>query len=324
VAAAIVAFLSLPNATTWAQNLFVGPGSTPDGDYLRGVGVAAVGMGIYNYDTALANRINTETYVFWNEYLYNVAKNENREAMEHRAAIREEHKKNRAEIEKRIRENPNTLDVIKGDALNYMMEELIGPKSRVQLSTLRLSSVPLSVDTIRRIPLIHATDNVRFSMQRLAIKGEKNWPVGLRGETIQNERHAYEQAMDAVLDQQLDRKLQRETIQKLETAIKNLRVRLDQVVVPDRETVYMEAKKFLDQLEQTKEMIKHFSVEKIIAEIDNYSGTTVYDLLVFMNTWNLRFGVSDIGDERKQLNDLYVAMCQQRDRVSDPGSREQN
>jgi hypothetical protein len=279
--------------------------------------VAAIGMGSYNFNTALANRINTETYVFWNEYLYNVAKNENRESAEHRAAMREQHRKNREAIEKRIRDDPNSLDVSKGDALNALMDQLVGPKARVQVSSLRYSPVPLSVDTIRRVPLVYATDGVRFSMQRLALRGEKHWPVGLRGPQLATERRAYEQAMNDVLDQQLERKLQRDTLLKLETAIHNLRVRLDQVIVPDRETVYLEAQRFLKQLEQTKEMMKHQSVEKIVAEIDNYSGTTVYDLLVFMNTWNLRFGVSDIGDERKQLNDLYVALVQQRNVVAE-------
>jgi hypothetical protein len=52
-----------------AQVLITGPGSTPQGDYLRGVGIAAAGMGIYNERTAVANRINTETFVFWNEYI---------------------------------------------------------------------------------------------------------------------------------------------------------------------------------------------------------------------------------------------------------------
>jgi len=39
-----------------AQFAFVGPGSTVQGDYLRGVGVAAFGMGIYNHETAIASR----------------------------------------------------------------------------------------------------------------------------------------------------------------------------------------------------------------------------------------------------------------------------
>ena len=39
---------------TSASAQFIGAGSTIEGDYLRGVGVAAMGMGIYNEKTAIA------------------------------------------------------------------------------------------------------------------------------------------------------------------------------------------------------------------------------------------------------------------------------
>src|SRR5207248_5968072 len=69
----------------WAQ--VITAGSTLEGDYLRGVGIAATGMGIFNEKTAIANRMNTETFIMWNEYIWNVAKNENKEGAEHRAAM---------------------------------------------------------------------------------------------------------------------------------------------------------------------------------------------------------------------------------------------
>ena len=48
---------------------FITAGSTPEGDYLRGVGIADWGMGLYNLNTAQANSINTDTEIRWNEYL---------------------------------------------------------------------------------------------------------------------------------------------------------------------------------------------------------------------------------------------------------------
>ena len=42
------------------NNTFIGAGSTPAGDYLRGVGLAAWGMGSFNLNTARANEINTK------------------------------------------------------------------------------------------------------------------------------------------------------------------------------------------------------------------------------------------------------------------------
>ncbi len=46
-----------------ARAQFIGAGSTPQGDYLRGAGIAAMGMGIYNEKTAIANSINLDTMI---------------------------------------------------------------------------------------------------------------------------------------------------------------------------------------------------------------------------------------------------------------------
>ena len=44
------------------------------------MGIAAYGMGIYNERTAVANSINTETFIRWNEYVDAVMRTEAREA----------------------------------------------------------------------------------------------------------------------------------------------------------------------------------------------------------------------------------------------------
>ena len=65
----ILGALLIVSLTGTAQAQYIGAGSTPAGDYLRGVGIAAYGMGIYNERTAVANSINTETFIRWNEYV---------------------------------------------------------------------------------------------------------------------------------------------------------------------------------------------------------------------------------------------------------------
>ena len=56
-----------------------GGSSTVEGDYLRGLGFAASGMGQYNRDTAQAESINLDTAIRWNNYLAAVAKEQTRE-----------------------------------------------------------------------------------------------------------------------------------------------------------------------------------------------------------------------------------------------------
>jgi hypothetical protein len=65
-----LAILLLMGSNAKSQFNFVGPGSTAEGDYLRGVGAAAFGMRVYNEQTAVANSINAGTEMRLNQYLY--------------------------------------------------------------------------------------------------------------------------------------------------------------------------------------------------------------------------------------------------------------
>ena len=60
-------------STASAQYWGGGGGSTIEGDYLRGLGFAAAGMGLYNQRTAIADSINLDTFIRWNEYMAAVA-----------------------------------------------------------------------------------------------------------------------------------------------------------------------------------------------------------------------------------------------------------
>src|SRR3954447_23032426 len=93
----------------------LGPGSTVQGDILRGEGVALYGAGYYNYSTAVATSINVDTTIRWNEYVAAVAKNEQRENAQHRAEIIARNKENYQKILQRIRDSPEERDLERGD-----------------------------------------------------------------------------------------------------------------------------------------------------------------------------------------------------------------
>src|SRR6516225_735934 len=60
----------VPCKSASAQILVVTPGSTIEGDLLRGWGIAAFGAGFYNANTALAQAIQAETWMRLNQYAY--------------------------------------------------------------------------------------------------------------------------------------------------------------------------------------------------------------------------------------------------------------
>ena len=83
------------------------PGSTPQGDYLRGVGVAAAGMGAYNQQTAIANQLSAQTFIMLNEYIWNAYKNEMRENAEYRKAVLAKHAEAYRQRQEQIRNHPS-------------------------------------------------------------------------------------------------------------------------------------------------------------------------------------------------------------------------
>ncbi len=163
---------------TGARAQYIGAGSTPAGDYLRGVGIAAQGMGQYNLLSAQAGAINTQTAITWNDYVSQCIRNQGRELAERRLYERTKHAEEYAAIQKRLRENPEDLDVLKGDALNKALKDLLNPQ--ISESSFRSAEVPLSGDIIRRIPFKLAEKQEVFSMSRLSIKGKGKLPPALQ------------------------------------------------------------------------------------------------------------------------------------------------
>ena len=133
-----------------SQVVLVGPGSTPQGDYLRGVGVAAYGIGMGNLLNAQSISINTDMGIRINEYIASVLKNEASENAQRRAARIERDRELYNKEQKRILESPEARDVDKGKALNPVLEQMNA--GLIQESSHRYVNVPLSVDQVRRIP----------------------------------------------------------------------------------------------------------------------------------------------------------------------------
>jgi hypothetical protein len=313
------ALVVLTSLGTSARPQIIGPGSTLAGDYLRGVGIAAMGMGQYNLLTAQAESINLDTTIRWNEYLAAVAKQQTKE---YRARIEAEATKSKEaykENRKRLLESPEARDVLTADALNRILEQM--QDAKIDQSTLRASEfrVPLSVDMIRKIPFKLSEKGEKFSMDRLCLKSKATWTVALQDEHFELYKKAYQRALDKALEQAIDGKMQLPTIEGVEAAADQLLQRLDAIVGPSADRLYTEAKQRLNELKSTVRLLKTAKVELAIAEIDKYSGTTVGDLMGFMQIHNLRIATAETPEERKLLPELYASLKEQSEKVAIPG-----
>ena len=310
-----LALLALMGSNAHAQMNFIGPGSTPQGDYLRGVGVAALGMGVGSHQMAIANSINADTAMRINEYIYGCLMNENQMNAKHREAMGEKNKELSNKIRERIAQHPEARDVAKGDALNEVLKQLNNPK--IQESTSRSIAVPLSVDEVRRIPFKHGEKGVkRFSIARLTAKGKGSWPVAFQDNRFDRERRQFEKALDNALEQQYKSDMQLEAIKAVHKTVDDLESRLEQVVGKISDKLYFEARERLKEMRETVEMLKTTDVERALGELDRYAGTTVNDLRVFMLRHNLQFADAGTPDERELFPQLYAKLGEQRDRAS--------
>ena len=214
-----------------ARAQWIGAGSTPEGDYLRGAGIAAAGMGLYNQRTAIANSINLDTMIRWNEYMAAVANEQRKEYVARRMYLSERNKEMNDKIEDRIKNHPEARDVLSGDALTAAMNELVDPK--ISESSFRYAEVPLSADMVRRIPFRLGERGENFSMHRLTVKGKGKWPVAFQDVRFAKELKEFETAVDEALEQAIEGKAQMSKIARIQRAVEELAQKLDREIDPD-------------------------------------------------------------------------------------------
>jgi len=198
---------------------FGGWNETPQGSIAQGLGVYAEGAGVYNYDSAVANSINEDTVVRYNQYLYN-------SMLEARVRYNRENAK-RLNLDKagyearqaRIRDNPSEGDINSGDALNAILDQMADPKV-MNGSSLRLANASIGAAAIKAIPFRDETDAITLSLD--ALTDVKSWPLPLRSDALKPEREAYEKAVDEALEEDKSGSLKPETVAKVRGAVSSL------------------------------------------------------------------------------------------------------
>jgi hypothetical protein len=312
----LVSLLVLPITMMCVMGQVITPGSTVEGDYLRGLGIAASGMGDFNLKTAEASKINTETAIRQNDYVAGVVQYQSRQ----HALRREESiaKRNEGYTKKKeqIRVNPEQRDVFNGNALNSLKSELLDPA--IGDSSLRTSPVMLPADLIRRIPFSLPDENATFSMHRLTATGKAQWTPALQDDMFKSGRRAYESALETVLEQQSEGKMSIESIRAVEQAVDFMLGTLKDSPLHYSERAYRDAWDRLTELKNTAhQVLQSHKAQLIIGQLDTYAGATVRDLMLFMQRNKVSFAPSDLDrpEERDLYLELFAALSQQRDMV---------
>jgi hypothetical protein len=301
---------------TAASAQVIGPGSTIEGDYLRGLGVAGWGMGLYNLNTAEANAINLDTAIRWDQYVTIVLREEN--ALNAQIAAVRFAKKLRLwkELEERKAMSPEDREILNGEALNHRMDLLKG--NDIYDSFFETKAVPIPPDVIRKIRFFLPQDATAFSMQRLTHKEKGRWPALLRNDSYQVGCKRYEKALDNALDHALDRTLKKADLDAIDSAIEDLENVLRRDSISREDTLYKEAFTHLHEMRAVLEGMKHHHVEMVLSEIESQPCASVYELKKLMSKHGLRFAPADNPDEKLLYRTLYEVLNKQYEELKGP------
>ena len=163
------------HAQGWGWGGWGGWGETPQGSIARGLGYFNMGAGtVYNLDTAQARSINTDTFMRWNQYLYEAHLEATRRYVAKRDGDAAKTKAAYNEIMKNLQDHPTARDVENGDALNAALDQLSDP--RISSSSLKIATAPIDAKVIKDIPFHNASEAVTIVLSQ--VKAHRQMAAG--------------------------------------------------------------------------------------------------------------------------------------------------
>ena len=281
-----------------------GWGSTPQSSLARGLGYFNMGRGAYNEQTAVARSINTDTVMRWNQYAYQshvTASNSYRARL---LARRTSINRARAETQEQLRDNPSNRDITDGDALNLLLGDLTNAAS----SSTRRITTPLRHELIPEIPFAYASEGVTICLDHMTMN--EQWPLALRVDDFKPEREGLRKAVQVALEEDKKGDLEPATVEAVQAAVDRFRLKFEKLV-PQSSPDYIPAHDTIKAMAGLTKMLYSPKVEEILAELEDYQGTTLGDLLSFMQAFNLRFAPANSFRQRQIYLKLYPMLAEQ-------------
>jgi hypothetical protein len=286
-------------------------GQTAQGDIARGLGAYAMGAGYYNQQTAIANSINTDTVMRWNQYVYEAQMNANQMHAAKLAADRAQTNQAGEQIRQRIRNNPERADVYRGDALNSALDEINDP--RVYSKALQAGQVKIGGTAIRNIPFQKASAAITISIHQL-VKGGP--PKALMAPEFAEDRETIKELGQEIRKQIEEEKApEKATVDKMLTTINNAEAKADKLL-PANTKDRIEADRFLKAFHGLIAMLETPALDVILAGVENRPEATLGELLGFMNAFSLRFGVANTREQKEAYDALYPKLVDLRNQIA--------
>ena len=286
-------------------------GQTAQGDIARGLGAYAMGAGYYNQQTAVANSINTDTVMRWNQYVYEAQMNANRLHQGKLAMERFQTNQAADKIRDRLRNNPERAEIYRGDALNVVLDEINDP--RIYVKALQSSQVKIGGETIRNIPFQYASAAITVSIHQLVNGGP---PKALMAPQFAADRETIK-ALGQEIRKQIedDKNPDKATIGKLLAAINQAEAKVEKLL-PKNTKDRVEADRYLKALHGLVAMLDTPAMDLLLAGVEKRPDATLGELLGFMNAFNLRFGPATTPKQKEVYDSLYPKLVDLRNQVA--------
>ena len=198
-------------------------GQSPEGAYLNGLGKYAMGAGIYNYDTALANQINAQTWTQLNDYWATVA---HEAAFLHHARVHQEFLKDKTLYDAHIqalRDNPTPQQVENGDALNQAVRDLSDPP-RLGSSALRAANAPVDAKMIADVPFENSTERVTIMLDQL--RKALKWPEVFEEPRFANDKKIFDDVVSRMRKEDEAGEISAKTLQDARSMVNDLSAKI--------------------------------------------------------------------------------------------------
>jgi hypothetical protein len=281
---------------------------TVQGDIARGLGAMAAGAGVYNQQTAVANAINAQTAMQFNQYMFLSQMETNRRYHQKLAERKKDVNETAATVYDRLRNRPEAADIARGDALNVVYDELTDPRVYVKVAKGAKATVKGSL--IREIPFQYASAAITTSVDDLTRRGA---PEALRQPPFEADRAELRAIADELRRQnQEDGQYDKATLEKAQKKVLEVLKKVD-TVFPKNSRNWNESRKFLKSVYGLLRMLETPAVDVLLAGVEDRPEASLGELLAFMQSFNLRFGAAKTPAQKAAYNTLYPLLTALRD-----------
>jgi hypothetical protein len=266
-----------------------GMGATdPAAGYAMGLGALAKGQGQYLVDQAKATSINVDSKIKWNAELRKLK------------LIAEADRKRKAAVAADVKEVTNReRDVVTGVTANRILDQILEGNTKEVVSYLNKTALNPSI--IKDIPFEVSSEAISLTLGELTSRS--NLPNLLQGDAYAAEIKAVSDSVKKALQEDLNGKISKETLDTIENNLKTLRTKFEKSA-PKFSVDYEPADRALRSATSLARLMREPQYQKLLEGLEKYKGTSVGDLVAFMSTFNLRFGAPTSDRQREIYTQL--------------------